>query len=301
MSPDPLFLGGVWGRDWCSGGSLPLIDQGTQGQLVVRQKLLFMRFLSHQLETSTMDFSQGCADWAGIIQTIISYIGHGAQCKHNMSTTAAAARPRAQRDLLDDIWVWLHVQMTARWDKHYCHQSCNSASPATVNNLLNLVTSSTASSSLQSADPSLIDHLRAPQKSVLSCFRKNQPESHLKKRLSAPWTPNSIIIKILSTIGSPLIPSIVQWYSWKVLECVSNLTCCKTHVQFVHLTQLYTSEGRDPPSDVTLVCSVRSYLLSINYDHPQSFSVSKPALVTLICPQWRQARSDCHTQLQDGE
>ena len=32
MSPDPLFLGGVWGCDWCSGGSLPLIDQGTQGQ-----------------------------------------------------------------------------------------------------------------------------------------------------------------------------------------------------------------------------------------------------------------------------
>ena len=52
-----------------------------------------------------------------------------------------------------------------------------SASPATVNNLLNLVTSSTASSSLQSADLSLIDRFVCTAKISLIVQASNQEES----------------------------------------------------------------------------------------------------------------------------
>ena len=70
-----------------------------------------------------------------------------------------------------------------------------------------------------------------------------------------------------------------------------------TQLHVVHLTWLHTSEGRDPPSDVALVCSVRSYLLSINCDHPQSSTVCKLTLVALICQQWGQSQGDCYIQL----
>ena len=86
-----------------------------------------------------------------------------------------------------------------------------------------------------------------------------------------------------------------QYFGVQISE--ASVACLQ---RTLHLTQLYTSEGRDPPSDVALVHSVGSYLLSINCDYPQSFSVCKLALVTLVCQQWGQARSDCHIQLQDG-
>ena len=55
--------------------------------------------------------------------------------------------------------------------------------------------SSTAGSSLPSSNPSLIDRLRAPQKSILSCkrvIRKNKPGSHRKKRPFCSTDPKSV-------------------------------------------------------------------------------------------------------------